>query len=76
MTPDQKVQFITNLMNSVRDELVDMVNSGEIPEDWDGHELREILARKFDRERTMLLRDKRSRRYREYERVVLTTPRL
>lgn len=72
MTKDEKITFIQRLTSAVATDLVDRVNAGDIPEDWDGHELREILARKFDRERSEVMSDKRSRRYRDYGRAILT----
>lgn len=32
-----------------------------MPDDWDGHEIREYLARLFERERTTAMTDKRDR---------------
>lgn len=63
MTKEEKVQFIKKLTDSIRDELVARVD--EMPEEWDGHELRELLAAKFDAERSnvMLHHARRRRRY-------------
>lgn len=73
MTPDQKIQFITNLMDSVRDELCRKVNDGRIPAEWDGHELRELMAEKFAAEATCAeMKDRRSVRYKAYRNAVVT----
>ena len=68
---DQNIAIIQDLCASVAAELVDKVKDGRIPLDWDGHELRQLLADKFTRETSGLLEDKRSRRYKDYERTCL-----
>ena len=76
MTKDEKIAFIQKLTAAVAADLIDKVQSGAIPGDWDGHELREILARKFDRERSCLMSSKRGARRRDYDRVIAITPEL
>lgn len=49
-TTDQK-KFIKSLCNSIRDELCRKTVS--MPVSWNGHQLREIIADKFDYERTL-----------------------
>jgi hypothetical protein len=51
MEKTKKKEFIKNLCNEVRDGL--LRNVDKFPEDWDGHELREIIADEFDRERSL-----------------------
>src|SRR3954466_1544620 len=58
-TPAGKREFIRNLCNSVRDSLIKAV--ARMPNEWDGHELRELLAQTFDAERGDLLRTNRER---------------
>ena len=72
MNQGEKIAFIQNLPSSIAMELIKKVRDGRIPEDWDGHELRELLAEKFDRERGDILRNKRSARYKAYRNTVLT----
>lgn len=45
MTKDQKIDFIHDLVNAVRKRIIDRVN--EMPEEWDGHELRRYIADQF-----------------------------
>lgn len=47
MDKEQKIQFVADLMKSVRDDIVDEVRGGKIPEEWTGLELREYLVRAF-----------------------------
>ena len=70
-TMDRNIALIQNLTASIAAELIDKVKDGRIPLDWDGHELRQILADKFARETSSLLDDKRSARRKSYERICL-----
>ncbi len=45
-TQEGKRKFIKDLCNSVRDSLLKKVP--ELPEDWDGHELRWLIAKVFE----------------------------
>ena len=75
MTRVEQMLFVLNLCNGVAQSLTMMISREEIPEEWDGHELRELLADTFARERGEVLKDHRSLRYREYEQVALKLPR-
>jgi hypothetical protein len=65
----EKKNFIRNITDSVADELC--IAADKMPEEWDGHELRAPLAEKFAFEVSTLMRDKRSRRVRDYKNEVL-----
>lgn len=64
LTPEQqhKVEFVTNLCGSIRDQVIRAVP--HMPAEWDGHELRELLALLFERERMDSMR--KGRRAREF----------
>lgn len=72
LTPDQQRQsdFIISLCDSVRDELLKRVPM--MPPEWDGHEIRELLYDYMLRCRTSSMRDRRGKRYRNYEAHCLT----
>lgn len=72
MNQEAKIAFIQNLTSSIAVELIKKVQDGRIPENWDGHELRELLADKFTAERSEPLSNKRSARYKAYRNAVLT----
>lgn len=72
MNQEQKIAFIQNLTSSIAVELIKKVQDGRIPENWDGHELRELLAEKFLAERGDILKVQRSARYKAYRNAVLT----
>lgn len=62
MTKTEKKKFIKSLCDSIRDDLVKKVE--RMPDEWDGHELRELIADLADRERTSSMTGKRKRDYR------------
>ena len=70
MTKKHQKKFVTDLCNSVKQEVISKIESGKIPPNWDGFELRELLKEKFTAE-SYLCNDKRSKRYKEYENTVL-----
>lgn len=43
---DQK-RFVRELTKNIASEVIDSIRAGRIPENWDGIELREYLARRF-----------------------------
>ena len=59
MKASEKRQFISSLCNSIRDEL--KARASDMPEEWDGIELRHILADKFQREARFEMSRKRKR---------------
>lgn len=50
MTREEQIQFVIDLTDSVRAELIIKIINEKIPEDWDGIELRKLLSLKFERE--------------------------
>lgn len=74
MKPSDKKKFARNLTASVRDQFLAAVKSGEVPENWDGHEIRQWLADKFAAE---VFRDvMKGRRLRDYKNTICTSTRL
>lgn len=47
MNKRQKVRFVKELSKSIADSVVESITSGKIPQDWDGIELRWLLADKY-----------------------------
>ena len=47
---EEKITFVADLMKSVRDEIVNEIRTGKIPESWTGQELRFYLYRAFDQQ--------------------------
>lgn len=63
MTPAEKRQFIRDLVKVVRDDALKHV--ADMPDEWDGIELRKYLAGKFAAQaRDDLLRGRRGRQFR------------
>lgn len=67
MTRADQFTFVNELVNRVQSEL--LLNIERIPEEWDGHELRQWIADKFQESAYTLQRDKP--RYRAYRNEVL-----
>lgn len=58
MTTTEKIEFISSLTSAIAEDLIDKVDT--LPEEWDGIELRELLADKFDAERIQMNRKRKS----------------
>ena len=72
VTNDEKLYFVVDLLGSVQKEILLKIAGHEIPDEWDGHELREYIAEKFADCRSRLMQEPRSRRRRAYNNEVLT----
>ena len=66
MTTTEKQTFIADLCEAVKRHA--MQHAHEMPEDWDGHELRAYLSEKFADAASisLVLREPRTKRAREY----------
>jgi hypothetical protein len=64
MTADDKRRFINQMTDSIRQTMLDQIP--KMPEDWDGHELRELLADISDYNRSHLMREIKSARVKNY----------
>lgn len=73
MTRDEQKVFIAGLMDSVKRSMFQGIERGAVPEDWDGHELRQWLADRFEQSADMSsqMKNKRGGRRKEYERVII-----
>lgn len=60
MTKRQQRQLLREIQRNITKHL--MAQSARWPKDWDGHELRELLAKVYDYERTSLMRRSANRR--------------
>ncbi len=68
------IDIVRAICEGIGDRLIEHIRSGKVPADWDGHEIRELIFDNAERCRSTQMMDKRTKRYREYERVCLTTP--
>ena len=66
----QKLTFIHELIDNVKDEIITKV--ADMPEEWDGIELRWLVVEKFAMEVVARFKDKRSRRYQDYRNFIIT----
>jgi hypothetical protein len=47
MTKEAQIEFVNDLIGSVKETVLERIKAGKIPEEWDGYELRQYLADKF-----------------------------
>jgi hypothetical protein len=63
MNTNEKKEFISNLVAAVRDDLLNKVDA--MPDEWNGIELRQLIADKFkEQTRADLMKGKRGRDFR------------
>jgi len=48
MDMNEKISFVQQLTTAVADEIITNIETGKIPEEWDGIELRWYIAEKFN----------------------------
>ena len=72
MTRTQQRQFVRRLTKEIRDQIVNAISASNVPAEWDGHELRCLLAERFERsaQMTAIRKDPRGRRAREYRNTI------
>jgi hypothetical protein len=73
MKPSEQRKFIRELSKNIADALCDYVTQGKIPDTWDGHELRALLAERHRQSASMSLvvRDHKSKRAKDFENTVI-----
>lgn len=75
MTRDDQKKFVTSLCDSIKDEVIKKIESGKIPENWDGMEFRQLLKDNFAHQTYLDNRSfgygKKTKRYREYVNTVI-----
>lgn len=54
MTPEKQKEIVQSLCDSLRDEMLKRIDACEVPEEWDGIELRQWFAELAWRERTFI----------------------
>ena len=75
MTRGEQKAFIDDLSNSIARKLINAIDTGHIPEEWDGHEIRCALEEMHRLSASMSLIKKypRGKRAKDYKNVLLTT---
>ena len=66
----EKLRFINDLVDNVKTDIIKRVK--DMPEDWDGHELRWYISEIFGEVVFGGFQDKRSKRYKAYRNYVIT----
>lgn len=68
MENSEKVQFVNALTDTIREKVLEEIKKGTIPENWDGIELRWLLA---DRAASVVMSDRKGPRYKAYQNTVI-----
>lgn len=65
--------FVRELSSTIARDITAAITAGKIPAEWDGHELRALLAMRHAQSAAMslVLREKRSKRARDFNNVVI-----
>lgn len=66
LSKEAKVQLVQELLKRVGDKVIAYINEDKMPADWDGLELRRLVADKFEQETTTLPLD----RHKDYVNMV------
>jgi hypothetical protein len=73
MTTVKQKRFVRSLSKEIADTICRSIDQGAIPQDWDGHELRALLASRHGESAAMsvIKQEPRSRRAREFRNTVI-----
>ena len=68
MTKTDQKRIVREFTTSIRDEVLAQIRAGKIPKEWDGNELRSLVAHKCDSNaaRTKIHQERRSRRAKDF----------
>ena len=53
MNREEQMELVSDLTTRIRDEVQGLITQGRIPAEWDGHQLRMLLAEKFEQSAKM-----------------------
>jgi hypothetical protein len=68
MTKTDQKRIVREFTTCIRDEVLAHIKADRIPKEWDGHELRSLVAHKCDQSaaRTTIHKERRSRRAKDF----------
>ena len=70
-TKEEKIRFVTALSNRIRDEVIRQIESGKVLPEWDGHELRILLAMHHTESAGMSKQTLKGKRMKEFKNHVI-----
>lgn len=70
MTKNEKKRFVKDLSATIAKDICEQIKSGKIPDNWDGHELRFLLAYRYE-ESAKMSRLMTGRRLKEFKNTCL-----
>lgn len=73
MTHNDQIAFVREMSANIAEEIVRAILADKVPAEWDGHELRCLLATKHHESAAMslLVREPQRKRARDYRNAVL-----
>lgn len=76
MTRSEQVRFVKGLSDNIANNIIGAIRSGHVPEEFDGHELRVILANQFvaSADMTTIKQNPQGSRARVFRNWVKVTP--
>ena len=48
MNKEDQITFVTNVCEALKQSIIDNIEAGRVPAEWDGHELRKLIALRAD----------------------------
>ena len=78
ITREEQKELVRHLFDDALDSIIDNINDGDIPEEWDGHELRAYAAYIFrgKASRSVITTDPKSKRAKDFNNLLIVSPRL
>ncbi len=73
MTRRDQKKFVRDLSKSIATSISEQIDRDQIPENWDGHELRCLLAYRHEEsaKMTSIRKDPRSKRARDFKNTII-----
>ena len=73
MSKKEQIKIVRELCNNMRDCLIGQIKTNAIPDNWDGHELRTLLADNFKQAASIgvIRREPRWKRAKAYKNVIV-----
>ncbi len=73
MTRADQKKFVREVSENIAKDICKLIDEGKVPEGWDGHELRHLMANRHNDSASMSnpMSNKRGARYREFKNTVI-----
>lgn len=71
MDKNYKKELISNFLDSIKSDIIKKIDTGDIPENWDGIELKELVKDIAINEVYYFNNRKKDTRYKEYRKIAI-----